>query len=42
MEIIKATQQVCYEAEADSLMTYVKIQTSPGDVSIEDKMDKYE
>lgn len=41
MEIIKKTQQACYEAGADSLMTYVKIQTSKQDVSIDDKIGKY-
>ena len=42
MEVIKKAQQACYEAGADSLMTYVKIQTSKTDVSIEDKIGKYE
>jgi len=42
MEIIKATQQVCFEAGAESMMTYIKIQSSREDVSIEDKMEKYE
>ena len=42
MEVVKAAQEACYEAGADSLMTYVKIQTSRGDVSIDDKMEKYE
>jgi uncharacterized protein (TIGR00106 family) len=41
MEIIKKAQQACYEAGADSLMTYVKIQTSKQDVSIDDKIGKY-
>ena len=42
MKIIKQVQEACYEAGADSLMTYIKIQSSRGDVSIEDKMEKYE
>ena len=42
MEVVKQAQQACYETGADSLMTYVKIQTSKTDVSIEDKMAKYE
>ena len=28
MEVVKKAQEACYEAGADSLMTYVKIQTS--------------
>jgi uncharacterized protein (TIGR00106 family) len=42
MAVVKKAQQACYEAGADSLMTYVKIQTSRTDVSIDDKMEKYE
>ena len=42
MAVVEKAQQACYEAGADSLMTYVKIQTSRGDVSIDDKMEKYE
>ena len=42
MEVVKLAQQACYKAGAESLMTYVKIQSSTGDVSIEDKMEKYE
>ncbi|HLP04537.1 MAG TPA: thiamine-binding protein [Paludibacter sp.] len=42
MEVVKQAQEACYAAGADSLMTYVKIQTSKTDVSIEDKMGKYE
>jgi len=40
MEIIKTAQEACYETGVDSLM--VKIQTSKTDVSIDDKMEKYE
>ena len=42
MKIVKLAQEACYEAGADSMMTYIKIQTSRGDVSIDDKMQKYE
>ncbi|MDR3653730.1 MAG: thiamine-binding protein [Paludibacter sp.] len=42
MEIVKQAQEACYEAGAESLMTYIKIQSSLQDVSIEDKMEKYE
>lgn len=42
MEVIKKAQQACYEAGADSIMTYIKIQSSFDDVRIEDKMHKYE
>lgn len=42
MNVIKLAQDACYAAGADSLMTYVKIQSSKIDVSIDDKMHKYE
>jgi uncharacterized protein YqgV (UPF0045/DUF77 family) len=42
MEVVKQAQEACYAAGAESLMTYVKIQSSIVDVSIEDKMEKYE
>ena len=42
MEVIKKAQEACYEAGAESLMTYIKIQSSRENVSIEDKMEKYE
>ena len=42
MKVVKLAQDACYEAGADSMMTYIKIQSSKGDVSIEDKMEKYE
>lgn len=42
MKVVKLAQEACYKAGADSLMTYLKIQSSTGDVSIEDKMKKYE
>lgn len=42
MAVVKQAQQACYDAGAESLMTYVKIQSSLDSVSIEDKMEKYE
>lgn len=42
MKVVKSAQEACYAAGAESLMTYVKIQSSTKDVSIEDKMKKYE
>jgi uncharacterized protein YqgV (UPF0045/DUF77 family) len=42
MQVVKRAQQACYDAGVESLMTYVKIQSSCEDVSIEDKMEKYE
>jgi len=42
MDIAEQAQKACYAAGADSLMTYIKIQSSTTDVSIEDKMEKYE
>lgn len=42
MNVVKLAQEACYKAGADSLMTYVKIQTSTKDVSVDDKMEKYE
>jgi uncharacterized protein (TIGR00106 family) len=42
MKVVKQAQEACYSAGAESLMTYIKIQSSRKDVSIEDKMEKYE
>ncbi len=42
MKVVKMAQEACYAAGAESLMTYIKIQSSLNDVSIEDKMEKYE
>lgn len=42
MKVVKKAQEACYDSGADSLMTYLKIQSSRNDVSIEDKMEKYE
>ena len=41
MKVVKLAQEACYSAGAESLMTYVKIQSSLQDVSIDDKMEKY-
>lgn len=42
MEVVKLAQEACYEAGAETMMTYIKIQSSRKDVSIDDKMKKYE
>jgi uncharacterized protein YqgV (UPF0045/DUF77 family) len=42
MKVVKLAQEACYKAGAESLMTYIKIQSSKIDVSIKDKMEKYE
>ena len=42
MAVVKEAQEACYAAGADSLMTYLKIQSSTEQVHIEDKMAKYE
>ncbi|HOK35982.1 MAG TPA: thiamine-binding protein [Paludibacteraceae bacterium] len=43
MEVVKKAQQACYDAGAESIMTYIKIQSSKNeDVRIADKMEKYE
>lgn len=42
MKVVELAQKACYGAGAESLMTYIKIQSSLSDVSIEDKMAKYE
>ncbi len=42
MEVVKQAQDACYAAGAESLMTYLKIQSSTEHVHIEDKMQKYE
>jgi len=42
MKVVEKAQEACYEAGAESLMTYIKIQSSKKDVSIDDKMEKYE
>lgn len=42
MELFKQAQQACYDAGAESVMAYFKIQSGVRDVCIEDKMEKYE
>lgn len=42
MQVVKQAQAACYAAGATKLMTYVKIQSAQTDVSIEDKIGKYE
>jgi len=42
MNVVKLAQEACYTAGVESLMTYIKIQSSTNDVSIDDKMEKYE
>ncbi len=42
MEVVKLAQEACYEAGAETMMTYIKIQSSRKDVSIDDKMEKYQ
>ena len=42
MEIVKKTQEACFEAGADSMLVYIKIQRNKHqDVTIEDKTGKY-
>lgn len=41
MEVVKDAQNACYKAGAESMMVYIKIQSSISDVTIEDKMAKY-
>lgn len=43
MKIAKDAQQACFDAGADNMMVYIKIQRSKdADVVIDDKMRKYE
>lgn len=43
MKVAREAQEACFDAGADSMMVYIKIQRSrEADVSIEDKMKKYE
>lgn len=43
MDIVKKVQLACYNAGADSVMCYVKIQSrKESDVTISDKMEKYD
>lgn len=42
MSVFKQAQQACYDAGAESVMAYFKIQSAVESVAIEDKMGKYE
>lgn len=42
MDVVKQAQDACYAAGAESLMTYIKIQSALNDISIEDKTGKYD
>ena len=42
MKVVKLAQEACYKAGTESMMTYIKIQSSREDVSIEEKMERYE
>jgi uncharacterized protein (TIGR00106 family) len=43
MRVVKDAQQACFDAGADDMMVFVKIQRDKlKDVSIEDKISKYE
>ena len=43
MEVVKRVHEQCYEAGTETMMTYIKIQSSANsDVTIDDKMHKYE
>jgi uncharacterized protein (TIGR00106 family) len=42
MDLVKQVHEVCYQAGTQTMMTYIKIQSSAlGDVTIDDKMEKY-
>ncbi|MBI9067394.1 MAG: MTH1187 family thiamine-binding protein [Salinivirgaceae bacterium] len=42
MEIVKKVHEECYNSGTETMMTYIKIQSSvEKDVSIADKMEKY-
>jgi len=43
MDIVKKVHEACYDAGTETMMTYIKIQSSAtNDVTIADKMEKYE
>lgn len=43
MDIVKKVHEACYENGTETMITYIKIQSSAtGDVTIEDKMEKYQ
>ncbi|KGX91327.1 hypothetical protein N781_04475 [Pontibacillus halophilus JSM 076056 = DSM 19796] len=42
LEIVKKAQQACIDRGASDVMTYIKVQNSPGnDVSMNEKVSKY-
>lgn len=42
MELVKKVHEQCYASGTETMMTYIKIQSSAkNDVTIEDKMEKY-
>lgn len=42
MKLVKEIHETCYESETESMLVYLKIQSSNDrDVTIEDKMEKY-
>ena len=42
LEIVQKTQEICYENGAQSMLVYIKIQSSKNkDISIEEKTEKY-
>lgn len=43
MDIVKKVHEACYDNGTETMITYIKIQSSAtGDVTIEDKMEKYQ
>lgn len=43
MEIVKKVHEQCYASGTETMMTYIKIQSSASrDVTIQDKMEKYD
>lgn len=41
MAVFKEAQEACFRSGAETLMAYIKIQSSNRDVYIKDKMEKY-
>jgi uncharacterized protein (TIGR00106 family) len=43
MAVVKQVHQACYQAGTETMMTYIKIQSSAvADVTIHDKLEKYQ
>lgn len=43
LKLVEEIHNVCYNSGTETMMTYIKIQSSANnDVTIEDKMDKYD